>query len=234
MSFERKYVEKLRYIHRNPVKRGLVKSPELWRWSSFRDYCLGGNGKGENRQLAVLASTVIRPTLCSERQNQNRALRKEWGTLEFVRDRERTAERWATRPGSQDRAQQHTVRPSGSKAMVAFALLVAVPSSAGFDKKNIAAFGFGEPPSAKSTSDLSGCPHFPFSFVSYGRNEQPKEDQKTDNLDLSSAQSHRKQNSRSDKNTRSSTLGADQPLDLAVPEVEGLTIAGPKTEKERP
>ena len=25
----------------NPVKRGLVRSPELLRWSSFRDYCLG-------------------------------------------------------------------------------------------------------------------------------------------------------------------------------------------------
>jgi putative transposase len=42
---ERKYVEKLRYIHRNPVKRGLVRSPELWRWSSFRDYYLGERGK---------------------------------------------------------------------------------------------------------------------------------------------------------------------------------------------
>jgi hypothetical protein len=30
-----KHVEKLRYMHRNPVKRGLVKSPELWPWSSF-------------------------------------------------------------------------------------------------------------------------------------------------------------------------------------------------------
>ena len=27
----RKRVEKLRYMHRNPVKRGLVGSPELWR-----------------------------------------------------------------------------------------------------------------------------------------------------------------------------------------------------------
>jgi putative transposase len=33
-----KRVEKLRYLHRNPVKRGLVESPELWRWSSFRAY----------------------------------------------------------------------------------------------------------------------------------------------------------------------------------------------------
>ena len=42
---ELKYVEKLRYIHRNPVKRGLVASPELWRWSSFRDYQMGEQGK---------------------------------------------------------------------------------------------------------------------------------------------------------------------------------------------
>jgi hypothetical protein len=28
----RKQIEKLRYIHRNPVKRGLVERPEQWRW----------------------------------------------------------------------------------------------------------------------------------------------------------------------------------------------------------
>ncbi len=41
---ERKHVEKLRYIHRNPVRRGLVRSPEQWRWSSFRYYWLGEKG----------------------------------------------------------------------------------------------------------------------------------------------------------------------------------------------
>ncbi len=35
---DKKRVEKLRYMHRNPVKRGLVKSPEEWQWSSFRAY----------------------------------------------------------------------------------------------------------------------------------------------------------------------------------------------------
>ena len=35
---ERKRVEKLRYMHRNPVKRGLVLEPEQWRWSSYRHY----------------------------------------------------------------------------------------------------------------------------------------------------------------------------------------------------
>jgi len=38
---EHKRIEKLRYMHRKPVNRGLVASPELWRWSSFRAY-LGG------------------------------------------------------------------------------------------------------------------------------------------------------------------------------------------------
>ena len=38
---ERKRIEKLRYIHRNPVKRGLVEKPEDWRWSSFRHYATG-------------------------------------------------------------------------------------------------------------------------------------------------------------------------------------------------
>ena len=34
----RKRTEKLRYMHRNPVKRGLVSEPEQLRWSSFRYY----------------------------------------------------------------------------------------------------------------------------------------------------------------------------------------------------
>ncbi|HWT66897.1 MAG TPA: transposase, partial [Terracidiphilus sp.] len=33
-----KHVEKLRYIHRNPVVRRLVEKPEDWQWSSFRHY----------------------------------------------------------------------------------------------------------------------------------------------------------------------------------------------------
>ncbi|MGB6687348.1 MAG: transposase [Terracidiphilus sp.] len=41
---ERKRVEKLRYIHRNPVRRGLVEKPEDWKWSSFRHYATGERG----------------------------------------------------------------------------------------------------------------------------------------------------------------------------------------------
>ena len=39
-----KRVEKLRYIHRNPVHRGLVEKPEDYPWSSFRTYALHEHG----------------------------------------------------------------------------------------------------------------------------------------------------------------------------------------------
>ncbi len=41
---EKKRVEKLRYMHRNPVQRGLVLKPEEWLWSSFRHYAYGECG----------------------------------------------------------------------------------------------------------------------------------------------------------------------------------------------
>jgi len=41
---EQKRVEKLRYIHRNPVKRGLVLEPQQWKWSSFRHYAYNEPG----------------------------------------------------------------------------------------------------------------------------------------------------------------------------------------------
>jgi putative transposase len=34
----RQFSEALRYLHRNPVKRGLVKDAADWKWSSFRHY----------------------------------------------------------------------------------------------------------------------------------------------------------------------------------------------------
>ena len=44
---KRKRIEKLRYIHRNPVTRGLVESPEDWEWSSFRHHLTGERGDVE-------------------------------------------------------------------------------------------------------------------------------------------------------------------------------------------
>jgi hypothetical protein len=41
---DRKVTEKLRYMHRNPVGRGLVPSPELRRWSSYRAFAFCEEG----------------------------------------------------------------------------------------------------------------------------------------------------------------------------------------------
>ena len=39
-----KEIEKLKYMHRNPVVRGLVEQPDRWRWSSYRSYAYGEEG----------------------------------------------------------------------------------------------------------------------------------------------------------------------------------------------
>jgi REP-associated tyrosine transposase len=44
---ERQFVEKLRYVHRNPVKRGLCARAEDWEWSSFRQYATACEGRVE-------------------------------------------------------------------------------------------------------------------------------------------------------------------------------------------
>jgi putative transposase len=64
---ERKRVEKLKYIHRNPVKRGLVARPEDWRWSSFPQWSTGCEGTVEiecpstalKRERMEMALTVV-------------------------------------------------------------------------------------------------------------------------------------------------------------------------------
>ena len=67
----RKHVEKLRYIHRNPVTRGLVGKPEDWPWSSFRHYVTGEIGTVEieswwtgTRRASGLAETHISKSRC--------------------------------------------------------------------------------------------------------------------------------------------------------------------------
>jgi hypothetical protein len=44
---EPQFSEKLRYIHQNPVKRGLCARAEDWEWSSFRQYATGCAGRVE-------------------------------------------------------------------------------------------------------------------------------------------------------------------------------------------
>jgi putative transposase len=67
---ERKFVEKLRYLHRNPVTRGLVARPEDWPWSSFRHYTSGESGTVEiesqwtarkREQAGILLTVRVRP-----------------------------------------------------------------------------------------------------------------------------------------------------------------------------
>ena len=57
----RKRIEKLRYIHRNPVERGLVCSPEQWRWSSFRWYLRGEAGPVRINDTEILVMKIRPP-----------------------------------------------------------------------------------------------------------------------------------------------------------------------------
>ena len=78
-----KRLEKLRYIHRNPVKRGLVLQPEQWPWSSFRHYAYDEAGpvRVNEQQPAELKFRNLesnggsRETILPTRKKQ------EWGSL---------------------------------------------------------------------------------------------------------------------------------------------------------
>jgi putative transposase len=75
---ERKRVEKLRYIHRNPVKRSLVARPEDWRWSSFLQWATGYEGRVEiecpstalRREQMGMPLRVVRIPTLSQRTRQ--------------------------------------------------------------------------------------------------------------------------------------------------------------------
>ena len=65
---EREFSMKLRYLHRNPVKRGLVQHAKDWAWSSFTHYATGAEGIVEiesewtarRRERMRLASTLMK------------------------------------------------------------------------------------------------------------------------------------------------------------------------------
>lgn len=65
-----KQVEKLKYIHRNPVRRGLVERPEQWRWSSYCHYLTGERGtvEIESSWTAFLREGAELPNKAPERQ----------------------------------------------------------------------------------------------------------------------------------------------------------------------
>jgi len=55
---EKKRIEKLRYIHRNPVTRGLVDKPEQWPWTSFRWYLSGETGPVGINDTSILVMKI--------------------------------------------------------------------------------------------------------------------------------------------------------------------------------
>lgn len=50
---EEMLVQKIEYIHNNPVKRGLVDLPEHWRYSSARNYVMGDHSVIHLAELPV-------------------------------------------------------------------------------------------------------------------------------------------------------------------------------------
>jgi REP-associated tyrosine transposase len=50
---EQKRIEKLRYMHRNPVRRGLAEKPEQWKWSSFSSVLLRRKRPGAGKLSGV-------------------------------------------------------------------------------------------------------------------------------------------------------------------------------------
>ena len=63
---ERKRIEKLRYIHRNPVTRGLAAAPEQWRWSSFRWYLKREPAPVQIDNTEILTMKIRPPAACTE------------------------------------------------------------------------------------------------------------------------------------------------------------------------
>jgi len=60
---EHKRVEKLRYMHRNPVKRGLVQEPEQWPWSTFRYYQYGETRLVRVNDCDLMRMSVSKPAV---------------------------------------------------------------------------------------------------------------------------------------------------------------------------
>jgi putative transposase len=55
------YHEKMEYIHLNPVKAGLVRRPQAWRWSSFYEYS-GGSAEEQMRLCGLIIDRVRLPS----------------------------------------------------------------------------------------------------------------------------------------------------------------------------
>ena len=56
----KKIAEKLDYMHWNPVKRGLVASPDQWRWSSYPVLRSGEEGRARSAVNAAFFASAVR------------------------------------------------------------------------------------------------------------------------------------------------------------------------------
>jgi putative transposase len=85
---ERKRIEKLRYMHRNPVTRGLVAEQDQWKWSSFRSYLCGEPGLVRVNAQEWLLEIKRRPPRDGARP-----------VAKLSHSFAKSANEWATRPG---------------------------------------------------------------------------------------------------------------------------------------
>jgi putative transposase len=74
----RQFLEKIRYIHRNPVKRELCERPEDWKRSSFSHYATGCEGRVEiesewTARKRERAESRLPPAIELPHSSQNRA-----------------------------------------------------------------------------------------------------------------------------------------------------------------
>ena len=84
---KRKRIEKLRYMHCDPVKRGLVASPELWEGEQLSSIRPGGSWPGESQRLgsaededSTAGSLEPKPERCQQCSGPLLEKREKWGT----------------------------------------------------------------------------------------------------------------------------------------------------------
>ena len=93
---EQQFLEKLRYIHRNPVKRGLCASVEDWRWSSYLQYATGCAGRVEiecewtARRRSGLREGFVRQLSCRTQAKEQ----LEWATSDHFHTRPHILTGW--------------------------------------------------------------------------------------------------------------------------------------------
>ena len=74
-------IEKLNYMHKNPVKRGLAAAPQLWLWSSYRFYQYGERMRV--RRIGNPGKSTIRRAWYRSVQTRTLACGGECGTRKF-------------------------------------------------------------------------------------------------------------------------------------------------------